>query len=39
MSRKDEIIEDIRQTEAEINDLYEELHNLKRELATLEEDE
>ncbi|WP_286673079.1 hypothetical protein [Bacillus subtilis] len=39
MSRKDELIEDIRQINVEINDLREELHVLERELNSLEEDE
>lgn len=39
MSRKDGIIEDMRQIEVEIDDLYEELRELKNELNSLEEDE
>ncbi len=39
MRSKDGIIEDMRQIEVEIDDLYEELRELKNELNSLEEDE
>lgn len=39
MRSKDDIIEDMRQIEVEIGDLYEELRELKSELNSVEEDE